>query len=1152
MRRLLLLLPCAALCVARTDVVPRALVPAARADDAAVRAWEEPLTLPTYPVGPPEPNPMFYAGRQYQGAQGPVYPYPLLDQLSDTKEDRAWRALWLENEYVKLSVLPEIGGRIFSARDKTNGYDFFYRQHVVKPALIGMLGAWISGGVEWNVLHHHRATTAMPVQSAIAENPDGSRTIWVGETDWRHRMRWVIGLTLRPGRSWLETSVRMFNRTPLPHSVLYFANPAVHANESYQVLFPPDVAWATFHAKTEFSPWPIARGPFRGIDYPPGTDLSWWKSHPNPVSFFVYDSKLDFFGGYDHGQRAGVAHVADHETVPGKKLWEWGNGPDGRMWDDILTDADGPYIELMAGGYSDNQPDYSWIAPGEARTLVQHWYPIRELGGLGAANLEGALNIDVAGGVARIAANTTTRRERARVRLVAGERVLAEETVDVGPDRPFVREVPVGTATEDTLRLSVTSSGGDELVALEPGRRLETPEPRPYEPPPPPREMKTVEELVLAGQRLEQFHSPHLEPEPYYREALRRDPGHSGANMALGLLALRRGLDDEAERHLARAVVRVTANHTRARSGEALYLHGLSLVARGRDDEAREELAAAAWDPAFTAPASLEEARLESRRGHAARALALLDRAASASPLNTAVLDLRAALLRHAGRAEAAFDQATVALAVDPLDPLAARERRLAHEAGASAGPDPAVDATERAALRALDEDAYALEAAHDYAAAGLLDDAVAVLDHRLPAERPEATADPLVAYTRGWLLEGGGDPEGAMAWYRRGRELPPDYCFPFRLESIAVLERASAADPTDPRAPYYLGNLLYDLQPERAIAEWERSRGLDPSFARVHRNLAFAYARVRDDLDRAVASQEKAVAIEKAEPRLYYELDQLLAWSGAPLARRLEWLQDRPVTVARRDITRSRLARIQLLLDRPDDALETLGTGRFHVWEGERGIHEVYVHARLARGRRRLAGGDAAGALQEFQAALAVPPNIEVGGGAGAHLPAVHHHVGLALFALGREMEAREAYRASAEAATPLLDGHYWAGQSLQKLGRETEARARFERLAAIEPSSADPSLPLERRMAERADSAHAHYLRALGLLGLGREGEARTLLARARERDPDDVAAAATARALPPVASPAARPRPRTRPARPPAEAPPERPPAEAPPES
>ncbi len=1089
-------------------------LPTVHAAEGGVRAWEEPLTIPTYPVGPPEPNPMFYAGRQYQGAQGPIYPYPLLDQLSSTKEDRTWRALWLENEYVKLSVLPEIGGRIFTAEDKTNGYDFFYRQHVVKPALIGMLGAWISGGVEWNVLHHHRATSFMPVQSAIAENADGSRTIWIGETEWRQRMRWVIGLTLRPGSSVIEQSVRMFNRTPLPHSVLYFANPAVHANEDYQILFPPDVRWTTFHAKVDFSTWPLSDGPYRGVDYAPGTDLSWWKNHPHPISFFVYHSDLDFFGGYDHGRRAGVAHVADHETVPGKKLWEWGNGPDGRAWDEILTDEDGPYIELMAGGYSDNQPDYSWIEPGQARTLVQSWYPIRDLGGLKAANTEAALELAVDGRTARIAANATSPRAGARVRLTAGEQVVLEETVTLAPDAPFSREVTLAAGTSDEdLRLAVLAADGTELVSYQPTPRPETPEPLPYEPPPVPGEIESAEQLVLAGQRLEQFHNAQLAPEPYYLEALRRDPGYSKAHLALGTLALRRGRHTEAEQHLAQAVARVTANHTRARDGEAQYLHGLVLEALDRIPEAREALAAAAWDRAVTGAASLAQARLESRSGNSARALTLLERAVEADPRSTAALTLQAALLRHSGRHDEAFAQATAALRVDPLDPLAARERALAREGGATAGPDASVDAPAQAAVGALEDDQYALEAAHDYARAGLLDDAITVLEATRPGE---SDADPLVAYTLGWLYQQKGDATAASEWARRGRALPPDYCFPFRLESIAVLE---SADPRDARAHYCLGNLLYDIQPERAIREWEEARALDPDFARVHRNLAFAYARVRDDLAAAVASQEKAIAREKEEPRLYYELDHLLAWSGAPLSDRLRWLEESPETVALRDITRARLARVQLLDGRADEALETLEGGRFHVWEGERGIHEVYVSARLSRGRARLKDGDAAGALEEFRAAAAVPENIEVGRDAEAHLPAVRYHEGLALEELGRDEEATRAFRWTAEAPIGSRSDHYWVGRSLEKLGRADEAHAHFERLARTTPAVVDEMLPFERRMAATEERADGFFLAALGLYGLDRGDEARRSLQEALAIDPSHLGATEFRRSTPEV---------------------------------
>ncbi|HRR55850.1 MAG TPA: DUF5107 domain-containing protein, partial [Acidobacteriota bacterium] len=295
-----------------------------------VRIWEEDVVLPTYRLDPPDPNPMFYRHEAYQGAQKRIYPYPFQEHVTNIREEKSYRFVFLENEYVRLSVLPELGGRIFSALDKTNGYDFFYRQSVIKPALIGMLGAWISGGVEWCVFHHHRNTTFMPVDYYLAENPDGSKTVWIGETERRHRMHWVIGVTLHPGRSYVETTVKLFNRTPFSHSMLYWANVAVHANDQYQVVFPPSVRIATYHAKTDFIHWPIGDTVYRGVDYR-GVDLSWWKNHPEPNSFFAWRLAEDFMGGYDHGRRAGVVHVGNHHLVSGAKLWEWGPGPRGRV-----------------------------------------------------------------------------------------------------------------------------------------------------------------------------------------------------------------------------------------------------------------------------------------------------------------------------------------------------------------------------------------------------------------------------------------------------------------------------------------------------------------------------------------------------------------------------------------------------------------------------------------------------------------------------------------------------------------------------------------------------------------------------------------------------------------------------------------------------
>jgi len=193
----------------------------AQTNNNSVKIWQQPVVIPTYRVEPPDLNPMFYKGEVYQGAKKTIYPYPFFDKVTDIRESKTYNAVYLENEYLEISFLPELGGRLFSALDKTNNYDFFYRQHVIKPALIGMLGAWISGGIEWCVLHHHRATTFMPVDYTLSENPNGSKTIWFGEIERRHRMKWVIGATLHPDKSYLEVTVKIFNRTPLPNCKLY-------------------------------------------------------------------------------------------------------------------------------------------------------------------------------------------------------------------------------------------------------------------------------------------------------------------------------------------------------------------------------------------------------------------------------------------------------------------------------------------------------------------------------------------------------------------------------------------------------------------------------------------------------------------------------------------------------------------------------------------------------------------------------------------------------------------------------------------------------------------------------------------------------------------------------------------------------------------
>lgn len=1095
--------------VLSTGLGPLAL-PTVTASSVVVRESE--LVLPTYVAGEPEPSPMFYFGRASQGAEGRVYPYPLYDTLTHRKEDRTYRLVSLENEFVRIGILPEIGGRIFEGVDKSNGYDFFYRQHVIKPALIGLIGAWISGGVEWNIPHHHRATTFIPVQSRVEEHADGSKTVWVGELEIRHRMRWAVGYTLYPGKSYLEAKLRLLNRTPYVQTMLCFANVAVHANDQYQVIFPPSTQFVTHHHKREFTTWPIATTRYGGYDFSAGVDVSWYKNHIAANSMFAWNYADDFMAGYDHGREAGLLSVADHHIVPGKKLWTWGNGPRGRMWDHILTDADGPYIELMVGAYSDNQPDYSWLQPGETKSFSIFWYPFRGIGGVKNATLEAAVNLEVTNGVARVGFTTTAPQAAAtaRVALRGRDQPLMLETVRLGPAEPLRREValPPGTEPHD-LRASL-SVGERELVAYAPVKLDSQPWPEVVKSPPEPKDIPTNEELYLAGLRIEQFHNPNLDPEPYWEEALRRDPGDARVNTALGIRLLKAARYTQAETHFRRAVQRLTDRYTVPKDAEPIYYLGLVLRAQERLDEAFTELYRATWNAGWRAPAYFGLAEIATARGELEAALGFVERSLEGNALDLRALNLRTALLRRAGRAgEARAQLAETEQRTDPLDVRLLAERWLLSR-----------EAADAAAMtrEMLAHPATAQETAAEFMNAGLWADGHAVLSALVAAAGDSPRLSPMIEYYLGYFADRLGRGDEASAHRRRSLARSPAYVFPFQAEAIPVLKRAIEANPNDPRAPYYLGNLLFDWQPEEAVRLWERAATLDPSFPIVHRNLAIAYShhKTGNALDKAIVSLERAVASPDPHPLHFTELDQLYAAAGVAPARRLALLEQHADTVARRDDALARIIALKVFAGQYDEAIRLMTGRRFAVWEGASlSVADHWVDAHLWRGRARLAAGQPAAALEDFRAAAEIPDNLpSEERGRGNRSAEISWLVGAAQAASGRADAARQAWE---EAAGSRATGgqRYFQALAWQKLGEGDKARGIFEEMVrdgerrAGEGRTIDFFASFGEQQSQRVRLADAHYIAGLGHLGLGEVQPAKAAFAKALETSPDHLGA-------------------------------------------
>jgi len=942
-----------------------------------VSAYEKPIVIPTWEVGPAQIH------SDFPDTGKAIYPYTLLDRLTENKVERTYRGVFLENEYVQLLILPEIGGRLHGAVDKTNGYVWLYWQRTIKPGLIAMTGAWISGGIEWNFPHGHRPSCFMPVDCRIVEHDDGSATVWVGETEPIYRMRWLVGMTLFPGRSYVRCDYVAINPTDHRHSFLFWATAATHANEQTQALFPGSLV--TGHGKHEFWHWPVHDG----------VDISWWKNSPNASSYFAYNEPVDWFGTYDHGADAGTIHWADHHQVPGKKIWTWGSGPSGRIWEDILTEGGGPYFEPQAGIFSDNQPDYHWIEPHEVKTAHGYWYPVRGTRGVGYADRDFALNTEVKDGTAFGGVYATGVFPDCRVVLtnVKTGRALTETTADLAPDRPCTVEVKqVGQAsslpgkqdarpTVYDLHLAVYDAAGKLRTELQKKQPPKREPPKGQHDPGDPSKM-TQDELYHAGEWLDRFRRTD-EALNYYREALKRDPGDSRVNVEMALMALKEGKWDEALQRLDTALKRDDVN-TRI-----YYAKGLAHAGRGERDAAYEQFYRATYCRGLFSSAYFNLARIDLARGDFEAAVAKLDRAAEQHARFAGIPALKAAALRHLGRAEEALGAAERAMELDPLHPMGGYEKLLAlQRLKRPAGPW-------QSEWRSIMRDAVQnyLELAVAYADAGLLDEADAVLEG-FARDKDEQAVNPMVNYFRGHFKDFEGDAAGAKRFFETAARGPAEYTNPHRLEGKAALETALRHNPADARAHLFLGNLLYARgQREEGFAHWRRAVEHDGRLAPAWRNVGYAERHLRDDLPKAHEAFRKAFQLDPRDARVLHELNEVARKLGRPARERLDLLDKHYDVVETRDSLLRNLIDLRLEAGGVEDlekAYRDLSAHHFHSWEGKYEIHDRWVEVNQALGDEAFKKGRFDKALHHYREACRYPMNLEV----AARTPDLRAHV--------------------------------------------------------------------------------------------------------------------------------------------------------------
>lgn len=1060
------------------------------------------IELPSYAISAPEKSPIFDCLWSYQRARRSIYPYVLNDNLYAQKSEmKTWKALYLENEYLKVCVLPEVGGRLFYAIDKTNGYDIFYRQDSIKPANVGMNGAWISGGVEWNVFHHHRISTQMPCDYRLVANADGSKTIWLGETERRHRMSWAIGITVRPGSSCMEIDGRLVNCTEDSNSMLFWANVATHSNPDYQIIFPQNTEFTAYHAKSSIGHWPIMKEPFTSVDaYTNHVDVSWWKNHTVGNSLFAWELPENFIGGYDHGQDAGTMLVGNKHIIRGGKFWSW--GPNSGWPTKILTDARGHYVELMVGAYTDSQPDYNWSLPGETKVFKQYWYGVRNLKGIKMGDETVALNMEkTAADKLFLAVNATKPLKNVNVTVLSGARrpgydggsvngasrpVVFQQKISIAPDKPWSTTITVPadvpeTAYTMTVAEPVTSNlqPATGLTYTPIKHDLSKPCPEEVKTPKRPKDIASIEECYFTGLRAEQFHQPYVEANDYYEEVLRRDPLDSRANTRLGVYYRKHWNLEKAEKYLRAALVRPTASYTRVKDGEAYYNLGLVLSDLGRTEEAIDALYRAVWTYEYNSAANLKLARIYAQKGDVKMALDRVNEAIAYNAYNLDAKCLKLTLLRGVEKVERVERLAKEILDFDPLNAYAIYLTKSPAEFAAFMRDEP---------------ESY-LELALKFKANGDAATARKLLE----------MIDAKVAYPTVKLHLGKVD---------EFLSLPINYCNPFRKETKDALETLVKARPDLAHAWYYLGNVYGNVDTAKAISAWEKAiqtfkhseHSNIQNFAYALRNLGYGHWKWTKDFAKSMDFYRRAVAAKPDEAFFLEEFDHVAEEANLPVAERYAMLKANHATAERRSGSLIAECVNGIFCGDYDRVLGFMRTKYFPTFEGAKNFHDYYVDALLLKGAELEKGGDIPGAIKLYEETENYPAEHQVFVELTKRRPRdtqVWYTLGCSYEKIGDASKAKSYFEQAAAVDTLRTDYCYWKALSLQKLGRAAEAKAIGEKMLQKGRVHFDDYVDFfdyeGNRYGTTKDfkNASAAYTRGLGQLLLGDTAAARTSFA-------------------------------------------------------
>ncbi len=1074
-----------------------------------VEVKQQTVVIPTYETAEPCPHPMFLENRAYQGSSGRVYPHPIIESMNDEKHNKEYTAVFLENEYLSVMILPELGGKIQRIYDKTNGHDAVYYNEVIKPALIGLAGPWTSGGIEFSWPKHHKLSVCDTVDYKIEENEDGSATVWCGEIDKMSHIKGMAGYTLYPGKAYLEVEGRLYNPTDTPRTFLWWADAAVAVNDNTKTIFPPDVHVVVDQTRREVSGFPIATGSYCNADYSEGVDISMHKNIPVPTSYAAYHSNYDFIGSYDFGAEAGLMHIADRYTAPGKKLWTWGSGEFGKAWYRNLTDENGPYAELMAGVFTENQAEFTYIMPYEEKKFKQYFIPYKKLGEVKNAVVDVMADLEIKDGKAHIMIYAPQELEISV--LVSGSSAVSymKETASLSPTRVFEKEIELDDdEIETSVRLVIKDKNGRTLLRYSPEREFSGKLPKPVKAVRRPKEIASMEELYFAALHLEQCHHPTRRPEDYYLEGLRRDPYDTRMNNGYGKLLYKKGLFDEAEKRFRMAVERMTGLNPCPYSCEPYYNLGLALKMQRRYKEAYEAFYKAALDGKMQDKGYYQLACVSAKLNDFEAALGFIDESLARGERNMRARMLKCALLRIAGRTEEAAEFAKESIRIDPLDFGGRYELfRLTQDFAVI---------NELTTLMHGDLQNY-IELSIGYAEANLCADAANVL--ALIAESDK----PMLHYYMAYYSNSDVELEVAL---EAALNCDRDYIFPNRLQEIFVLGYAIENNKDDWFARYSLGNLYYDKGVWfKAIKLWKDALSIEPNNSRILRNLAIATYNKLNDGEEALRLMERAVMFAPEDTRIFFELDRLRRLTNYPVKKRLKDMADNKEIVESRDDLLTEFITVLNSEKYYKHALKLIKRHSFHPREGVEGkIVKQYRLAHMGCAKECIDDGDYEEAVEHLKAALDYPENLGEGKLPGNMDNDIFYLMGCA-YETTDKIKSIECFKRAVDGSFSLAPAiyysdaqpemYYYRSLAYEKLGDNKKAAGGFNTMINYCDAHIDdkpelnyfavslPEFVVFDSDPERDNYVHCCYMAALGYTGKGMKDKAEEYIRRGLAAD-------------------------------------------------